>query len=914
VSWTTDRWERIEALFHQAAELDAAERPRFVHAACGTDAELRAAVERMLAADDAGGDSWLEQGVAAALHGPDPLLGTRIGPFELVERIAEGGMGTVYRARRSAGDFDQEVAVKVLRVGLSTPAMRERFARERQTLARLVHPNVARLLDGGTTEQGVPFIAMELVEGVPLDRACDERALPVRGRLRLFVTVCRAVHFAHQNLVVHLDLKPTNILVDAHGVPKLLDFGVAGLLSDFGSGAVAATRSRPLTPEYASPEQLRGEPVTTAADVYALGVVLYELLTGTRPYRAAANDLELARRVVDTDPSRPSATFGRATADATPTAVQRAAHRGARPTELARTLRGDLDRIVGKAMHKDPARRYSSSLELAEDVERWLGGYPVLARDAGIVDRVVKFVRRNLIVVAAAALVLVSLCVALVTSLHHARVARTERDLADDARKRVEQLAGELRIERDEANAARERVEHEIDHARIESKSAQLLASFLSDALLTADFLTSPAARTNVSAMIAQRAEQYRRQFGDDAHLRANMLDALGRTCARTGDVATAEDLLLEAREVRADAFGEHSLEYAQSLASLGQLWYQHGRFAEAAEALRACYRLHVESPPGVHTDVARAANDLAAAERALGNGARARELHQQALELRRRGGVENELVAESLNNLANSEPDPLLAAKYLAEALRIRTAVLGADDPLTVQTALNVGAQALQHGDTAKALPALRGGVAAARSLGARGADLLPTGLRALAYAELLAGNEAAARAAVDEALPLVPDASLARAGVLEAAATLDQRAGDAKTALGRWREIAAIRIAALPAGHRSVWSTQLALAEAMVRAGEPDSAVGLLEPLLAPERAARLAPSERTAGHLALAAALESARDLGRAEQHMLAALAAASAAETKAVRAITRAFYERIGRPADAARHADDGEPRR
>jgi serine/threonine protein kinase/tetratricopeptide (TPR) repeat protein len=911
MSWTTDRWERIEALFHEAAELDAARRPAFVQAACGGDTELRAAVERMLAADEAGGGSWLEQGVVATLRGDDPLLGTRIGAFELVERIAEGGMGAVYRARRSGEDFDQEVAVKVLRLGLSTPAMRERFARERQTLARLVHPNVARLLDGGTTEQGVPFFAMELVDGVPLDRACDERALSVRERMRLFVTVCRAVHFAHQNLVVHLDLKPTNILVDRHGVPKLLDFGVAGLLSDVAAGsAIAATRSRPLTPEYASPEQLRGEPVTTAADVYSLGVVAYELLTGRRPFAPAANDLALARTVCDTDPSRPSATFHRADATATPTAVQRAAHRGARPAELARVLRGDLDRVVAKAMHKQPAERYASCLELAEDVERWLTGFPVLARDAGVVDRVVKFVRRNVLVVGAAATVLLSLCIGLVATLQAEAVARQQRDEADAARRRVEQLNEAVRKERDDAHAARQRAEHEMDHARIESTSAQLLAAFLSDTLLGSDVLATPAARAKVREVIAQRAEQYRRQFGDDAHLRANMLDALGRTCARTGDVATAEELLHEAADVRATAFGKQSLEYAQSLASLGKLWYEQGRFADAAEALRGCHRLHVECPVGVHTDVARAANDLAAAERALGNVARARELHEQALALRRRNGDDNALVAESLNNLANAEPDPVRSGEYLAEALRIRTAVLGADDPLTIQTAFNVGAHALQHGDFPRALGVLRDAVAAARTLGGRGAELMPHGLRALAWAELRTGGVARAQTAIDEALPLVPSPSPLRANVLEAAAAIADARGDPVAAVALWRETVDVRKATLPAAHRSLVRAEQSLGGALVRAGDVPAALALLQGLLARLQAEQpVAVGDVVATRVAIAAAHETARDIAFAERELLAALADAGPQHAEPVRAQLAALYRRLGRHDDAMRYAPD-----
>jgi serine/threonine protein kinase/tetratricopeptide (TPR) repeat protein len=675
MSWTTERWTRIEALFHAAAGLEPDAREAFLAAECGEDGQLRTAVERLLAADGAPADDLIEHGAMGVLRGRDPLLGSHLGAFELVERIADGGMGSVYRARRTGADFEQEVAVKVLRLGLSTAAMRERFARERRTLARLVHHNVARLLDGGTTADGVPFIAMEFVDGEPIDRFCDAHRLPLDSRLQLFATVCRAVQFAHQNLVVHLDLKPNNILVDREGVPKLLDFGVAGLLGDIadgdGAGEVAATRSRPLTPEYASPEQLRGEPVSTAADVYALGVVLYELLTGTRPFRRSGNDLELLRTVCDTEPVRPSATFAPGHGGDAAPADQRAHCRGARPPELARGLRGDLDRIVAMAMHKEPRHRYGSCQEMAEDVERYLRGFPVLAREPSLAYRAAKFVRRNALEVGAAALTVISLLGGLVATLHMAHVAADERDVAKEERKRADSerdVAKEERrradSERDAANEARTRVEDEMDHARIESQSAQLLAAFLSDSLLTAEFLATPESRGKVCELIGERAGQYRRQYAGDAHLRANLLDALGRTCAQLGELGDAEALLREAQQIRATAFGRVSLEYAQSLTSLGQFCYQQGRFAEAVELLAECHELHKRCPVGVHTDVARAANDLAAACRANGDSARALALHREALELRRKAAPESAAVAESLNNLANSESDPKLAGE----------------------------------------------------------------------------------------------------------------------------------------------------------------------------------------------------------------------------------------------------------
>lgn len=927
MTWTTERWARIEQLFHGVLQAPAAAREEHLAAACGDDHELRAAVERLLAADAE--DAWLEQGVSAAVRGHDPLVGSRVGAFTIVERLADGGMGTVYRASRTGADFAQEAAVKVLRLGLSTTAMRERFARERQTLARLVHPNVARLLDGGTTEAGVPYFAMELVDGEPLDRFCDARHLTLRARLQLFVVVCRAVQFAHQNLVVHLDLKPSNILVDGHGVPKLLDFGVAGLLSEMteGQAAVAATRSRPLTPEYASPEQLRGEPVTTAADLYALGVVLYELLTGERPFARRGGDLELARAVCDTEPPRPSAAFARRPDEAAPTAGERAQCRGGRPVDVERSLRGDLDRIVGKAMARQAARRYASCQDLAADVERYLRGFPVLAREAGVAYRAAKFVRRHVGLVVTTLLLVASLVGGIIGTWRMAEVARAERDLAAAATRTAERerdaaaaARAEAERERDAAANARERSEHEAGHARIEALSNHLVAEFLGDMFLASPLLAERAQREQVLATIARRAEQVRRRHGSEAHLLANLLHALGRACTAIDAWPAAEALLLEAAALRERTFGAASVERALSLGSLGQLYHRQGRLAEAATALREAHRLHRECPPDVHTDVALAANDLAAVERALGNSGRARELHQEALSLRRQSG-DPVLLAESLNNLANSEPDLQVARRQLEEALRLRGELLGPQDPLTIQSLANLGTLCLRLGALAEARQHLQAAVDGARSLQGAGTDGLAMALRSLAYTELRRGDAEAASAAIAEALAL--DTArfgadhLRRAACLEVRGAIEERQGRWPAARDTWQEVLRIRSAALPAGHRLTALARTSLGSAMVKMGDAEAAVELLVTALATlVQGGEATAADATDTRVALALAYEGAGDLAAAERELLAAVgavpAAPEAARQAAVRRHLQAFYVRRGRPDEAARYAEPALP--
>ncbi len=912
MAWTSERWQRIEALFHEVATCEPSMQAQKLLRECGNDHELRLAVERLLAADAAPEDALLDHGLAGALHGKDPLLQQHFGPFRLVERIADGGMCTVYRAQRQDGEFEQEVAIKVLRVGLQTPAMRERFARERRTLARLVHPNVARLLDGGTTEQGVPFLVMEFVDGVRFDRYCDQQAATLRQRLTLFATVCRTVHFAHQNLIVHLDLKPSNILVDTHGVCKLVDFGVAGLLEGGleGAAAVAATRSRPLTPEYASPELLRGEAISTAADVYALGVVLYELLTGVRAFRPTRSDLDLMKAVCETEAPRPSSVFGDRDDHASPSAQERASRRSTTPRELHKALLGDLDRIVSMAMRKEPGQRYGSCEDLAEDIERWLGGFPVRARETSFGYRARKFVRRNALAVGAAAAVVLALVLGLVSTLHMAAVARGERDVAAAATRDAER-------ERDAVAAAHDRIAHEVEHARIETASHRHVASFLSETFLSGQHLGQHEHREPLLATIERKAAQVRRQQVDNPHLQANLLDALGQACVALDAFEPAVVLVREAMALRQVHFGADSLEHALSLGSLGQLCYRRGELAAARVALRESYRLHKECRRDVHTDVAQAANDLAAVERALGDRERARELHHEALALRRQAG-DALLVAESLNNLANAESDRGRAKTLLEESCQLREQVLGADDPLTIQSLSNRGTLALAAGDVAGAKELLVEAIRRSRGLGALGAEGLAISLRALAYAERQLGAVVAARAAIEEALGLDRDRLGPRhprvASALEVRATIEEAGQDWSAAVATWQEVRAIRQDMLPAGHRQIGLAVLSLGGAEVSGHTLVQGLAHLDEALAilsqpgESRSTDVADCQRLRGQ-----ALEQLHRLADAEQALLAAEQSLAesvqdARRVAALRAQLRQFYLRRGRPDDAARYAE------
>jgi len=395
------RWQKVKDLFGDALEQDPAERKAFLDNSCNGDHALCAEVESLLAAAQEATDQ------AEPEPEPDRMLGRRLGAYQIVQSIASGGMATVYLAHRADDQYRKRVAIKLIHPGLANDALCRRFRSERQTLAALDHPNIVKLLDGGTTEEGLPYLVMDYVDGQPIDTYCDRHQLTVEDRLKLFRTVCGAVEHAHQNRIIHRDLKPSNILVTADGSPRLLDFGIAKLLSPELSpdmGLMTTAGIHHMTPAYASPEQVRGDEITYASDVYSLGVVLYELLTGHRPYRFKNyTQAEVERVICETEAERPSTVVTRAEPDqgpegssshaVTPDGLSQA--RGVPLEKLRRRLKGDLDNIVLKALHKEPQRRYRSVQEFSEDVARHLDDRPVKARPNTLQYRTKKLLRRR---------------------------------------------------------------------------------------------------------------------------------------------------------------------------------------------------------------------------------------------------------------------------------------------------------------------------------------------------------------------------------------------------------------------------------------------------------------------------------------------------------------------------------------
>ena len=680
-----DRWQRVNDLFIDALEQPAEARAGWLDAQCGGDDELRREVASLLDADapaDPAGSvaRAVEHALAESLNaGPLPMQ--TVGPYRILREIGQGGMASVFLATREGDDFQQRVAIKVVRGLLGGEALR-RFRAERQILASLEHPCIARLLDGGATADGVPYLAMEYVDGLPIDQYCGDHHLTVRERLQLFCRVCDAVSHAHRNLVVHRDIKPTNILVTADGTPKLLDFGIARLIAEDGPSGMPLTLTgmRVLTPEYASPEQVRGEPITTASDVYSLGVLLFELLTGERPLSFPMRQSADIERVVCTvEPPRPS------------TAVK--------TTKDARTLAGDLDTIVLTALRKEPTRRYASAAHLAEDIRRYLDGRPVLARNPTWKYRSIRFVQRHFTGVAmTTALVLVVVGFAGTLFLQNRRM-RAERDASEQVTALLLEMYSSFdpTLSRGNRVTAQElldtgasRIQTELTgqpemQARMLDRFGELYTNLgLSDRAV--DVL-----RTSLAA---------RESAGDTRSVPAGVtLTHLAVALTESGDAAEAEALASRAVDVLRDG-APGSAELAESLNALGVLRDRAGApdgiemLTEAVELWRKTKGVDsFEFANGVGAIVA-SAQSLSAAHANLVARAdllKAERFERELLGARRKVlGDVHLLTATSLHRLGlllramgrHAEAEPLLQ-----EALATRMQLLGSDHPRVLRT-----------------------------------------------------------------------------------------------------------------------------------------------------------------------------------------------------------------------------------
>jgi tetratricopeptide (TPR) repeat protein/tRNA A-37 threonylcarbamoyl transferase component Bud32 len=736
-----EQWRRISPILDAVLTMPLEARAAHLDRACAGDSELRRHVEELLAAEEAspaflataGGErgvSLLEEALSAPGRDPSEPESRTFGAYRLLHELGEGGMGTVYLAERIDGHFEQQVAVKVLKQGVASAEALRRFLQERQILARLQHPGIARLLDGGVTTEGTPYFVMERVEGRPLTTYCDQERLGVDGRLRVFLAVCDAVRYAHRNLVVHRDLKPSNVLVDAAGHVKLLDFGIAKLLSEgTGEAAPARTTLRAMTPEYAAPEQVRAEPVTTATDVYTLGVILYELLAGERPYRIErASAPEIERAILEQEPRRPSARA--AAGKGLP---------GVAPRDLGRRLRGDLDGIVLKALEKEPERRYASAEALATDVRRHLDGLPVAAQGARLAYRARKFVRRHRVGVAAASLVLASLVVGLVGTVYQARRAEAEARKASAVKDFLKsvfsasdpaQAQGKTLTAKQLLDDGARRIDTELSgQPDVQSEVRRLIASVYFDlaeyepsrSLRAADLERQRAlhgARSLEAAEVLgelgdalfqlNRRDEARGAFeealaieterrGPRTPQAAILLRGIGQLDREGGELAASREKLERAAAILAEAGQEDSKVMTETRESLAITHSMAGRRAEAVvlHAQVAAWRERHQGPD--HPDALTARYNQGSTLTQMGRMAEGVAILEDVAARQRRilGPRHNELayslrvVATSLDTLGRSAE----ALPYIAEAVAIHRQAVG---PGHVQTVVAQAAQAM--------------------------------------------------------------------------------------------------------------------------------------------------------------------------------------------------------------------------
>ncbi|HLU24611.1 MAG TPA: serine/threonine-protein kinase [Longimicrobiales bacterium] len=651
------RWERVQSLFHAALDHPETERRAFLEAACADDPDILLEVLELLD-EDARVGSVLDRGLATIAHEvlelPEPAM-RMFGPYRILRLLGEGGMGVVYLAERE--DLGTRVAVKMLRDAALSPARRERFAVEQRTLAQLNHPSIARLYDAGTLPDGTPYIVMEYVEGEPLNAYCARHSATLPERLRLFMAACEAVQHAHRHAIIHRDIKPSNILVTEGGSVKLLDFGVAKHLERQDASAdMTRTGLRPMTPAYAAPEQITGDPIGTYADVYALGVVLYELLTGRLPYDLSDRTPGQAEReILEREPERPSVAARRSGSDRASGSLA--------PVSADPRAWADLDVLCMTAMHKDPQRRYRTVDALIRDVERFLTNRPLEARPDSWRYRMGKFLRRHQRPVAAAAVVLCAM-IGLVV-FYTVRLA-----------------------------AAR-------DAAVAEAARARRIQQFTLSLFEGGDPTVGPSDTTRVLTLL-ERGVQEAHVLENEPAMKAEVLETLGEIFQKLGDFARAESLLVAALDLRRERLGADHPDVVPSLIALGALRQEQARYEEAERLVREALVLGRRHYLSEHPIMIEAMVTLGSVLQARGDFDGATAVLQDAIRLESARGPATPELASALNILAITRH---YAGDYeAADSLNLRLLAMsrelyGERHPNVADDLINLGASQFERG-----------------------------------------------------------------------------------------------------------------------------------------------------------------------------------------------------------------------
>ncbi|MCH8476321.1 MAG: serine/threonine-protein kinase [Wenzhouxiangella sp.] len=661
-----DRFRDLEALFEQAIALSTAERSAFLIDLKATDPELAERLSAMLDADAASSDLFAQ--VKHQDAGASRSLPNSIGPFRILRKLGEGGMGVVYLGLRKTADFEQKLAIKRLNAAVDSELARQRLLIEQRVLATLRHPNIAQFVDGGEDADGTPYVAMEYIDGLPLLEHVQQNRLSRRQRVALFLHLCQAVHFAHQHLIVHRDIKAGNVLIDAHGVLKLLDFGIAKLLGEQRGGRdeTVMTVAGAMTPHYASPEQIRGETVTPLTDIYSLGVVLYEVLAGRRPYDIQTRrPTEIEKIICLTDPEPPL------------------------PTPRGRD--GDLNRIVAKAMHQDAARRYQSAAQLAEDLQRWLDGRPVLARPDSAGYRVRSFLRRHPFGAAASTsigLLLIAFGVGMAWQAHRLAL---ERDRAE-REARVATETSDFLIELFQASDTRETNPEDLRARDLLDRAAERIQSELeSDPLTRAQLMqviglaySHQGMESEAISLLTQALQIRQTQLGPDHALVAYSHNRLGNALRSFGRMREAEPMLMRALAWR-QASGEINHDLADSYNNVGLLQNELGWYEAAERSLRQAIELHRRAGGMETIHVAAPLHNLAISLRSQQRFDDARQAALDSLAIKRANDWSLDSLAATLAILANIErqrQDLPAALQASEESLALREQVFGRDSP----------------------------------------------------------------------------------------------------------------------------------------------------------------------------------------------------------------------------------------
>lgn len=798
------RWQQIQTAFDQVIDSDKGDRAERLARVCGADLELRSSVESLLESDATNADPLLlaigEAAESLLDEHQDRLIGTRIGPYRVASILGHGGMSTVYRGERDDSQYQQSVAIKVLLHAALHPRLRSRLHSERHILATLDHPLIARLIDSGELDDGTPYLVMEHVDGESIDVYCDSRTLFVRERLELFIQVCAAVQYAHRNLVVHRDIKASNIFVTGEGAPKLLDFGIAKLLAPESlSHTLPVTRlqERILTPENAAPEQVLGRSITTATDIYALGVLLYLILTGRSPYRLLSySQLQLERAICMDDPVRPSQmVVSKLSGESDADRSRISDRRGLSPQRLRARLSGDLDAIVAMAMRKEPDRRYPSVEALADDLNRHLLGQPVRARHGDWRYNSAKFLRRHWLGAVTVGAVFVGLAL----------------------------YAGTMVWENRRIELAREATAQERDRA-------QQVSAFLVDVFSQADPFTAQGHEPTAKDLLDRGAAKITGNLSLQPEVRAQLLESIGLAYRRQGAAERAIPLFEQAVAIRRQERPLDNGRIAVALANLARALTDAGHLISAEAYLDQAVAL---SESGGQSRPLETADILAQfgqfALDAKSDPARASELFGKALAIYRTTiGNQNLQAASTLNGLASTAvwmSDYALAERYQREALSIFQAIVGRNHPDNAVALATLGAILTQRGKYAEAEQVLNEALEIERNVFGADSPRIAAIEADLGILYDREGDTTRAIAATKTALQVTRD----RRGpghylvgyYLDALANLYLKTNNLSAAETDARQALAVYAEALPARHLYIASTHQLLGEVLLRQG---------------------------------------------------------------------------------------------